>query len=157
MPMNLSCFETHLRQHADQPLRFVLPDGDPMPAQVHVTEVGHVTKRFIDCGGTVRLTESCLLQTWVPEEESAHRLTAGKLARILGLARRVVPSDDLPVKVEYDCCVVGHYAVDAVALADDALEIRLVNKQTQCLARETCGAEVSGCGCGSESPGGKCC
>ena len=31
--------------------RFVLPDGDYIPAHAHVTEVGHLVRNFIDCGG----------------------------------------------------------------------------------------------------------
>ncbi|HKC67523.1 MAG TPA: DUF6428 family protein, partial [Bacteroidia bacterium] len=35
-------------------LTFVLPNGTTVPQHFHVTEVGQVTKHFIDCGGTVR-------------------------------------------------------------------------------------------------------
>src|SRR5438034_160897 len=111
--MNLSELKTALRAHPDRLLRLILPDGDAIPAQFHVTEVGHVTKQFIDCGGTVRSLESCLLQTWVPEGETDHQMTAGKLAKILDLSRKVIPSDDLSVEVEYDCSVVGQYTVDS--------------------------------------------
>ncbi|MGK0335318.1 MAG: hypothetical protein ACI974_002146, partial [Paraglaciecola sp.] len=31
-----------------------LPDGTPVPAHFHVTEVGEVSKTFVDCGGTLR-------------------------------------------------------------------------------------------------------
>ena len=33
---------------------FQLPDGSLVPSHFHVTEVGKVSKHFIDCGGTVR-------------------------------------------------------------------------------------------------------
>jgi hypothetical protein len=36
-------------------LVFELPNGTTVPAHFHVTEVGLVTKHFIDCGGTVRI------------------------------------------------------------------------------------------------------
>ena len=38
-------------------ISFKLPDGSLVPSHFHVTEVGKVTKHFIDCGGT------CLLYT----------------------------------------------------------------------------------------------
>ena len=33
---------------------FQLPNGKLVPNHFHVTEVGKITKHFIDCGGTVR-------------------------------------------------------------------------------------------------------
>ena len=35
-------------------ISFQLPDNSLVPSHFHVTEVGEITKRFIDCGGTVR-------------------------------------------------------------------------------------------------------
>jgi hypothetical protein len=51
------------------------PDGDEILAHFHVTEVAHVTKRFIDCGGKLHdRQDACLLQTWVADD-CEHRLT----------------------------------------------------------------------------------
>lgn len=160
--MNIRSFKASLLAHPGKNLRFLLPDGDPLPAAFHITEVGHVVKNFIDCGGTVRKVESCLLQAWVSDEDPAHRLVAGKLARILDLSRPLLPSDDLDVEVEYDCCVVAQYKVAAVSDSAAALTFTLANKETACLARESCGLEpasssASGCGCGPASSSGKCC
>jgi hypothetical protein len=88
--MNITEFLSQLRVHADKPLIFVLPDGGLIPAHFHITEVGHVTKRFIDCGGTRRTLETCLLQTWVHDDVD-HRLVAGKLATIFDRAGDVLP------------------------------------------------------------------
>jgi hypothetical protein len=63
-------------------VRFALPDGGLIPAHAHVTEVGRVDKRFIDCGGTVRSDAHCLLQTWVADDVE-HRIIASTLAGIL--------------------------------------------------------------------------
>ena len=93
--------------------RFILPDGDLIPAHAHLTEVGHVTKRFIDCGGAIGEQESVVLQTWVGDDTD-HRLTSERFAKILQLGGRVLPGDNLPVEVEYDCCVVAQYPVEAV-------------------------------------------
>lgn len=153
--MNLRTLKASLLPHSEKVIRFILPDGDPIPAHFHVTEVGHVNRRFIDCGGTIRSIESCLLQTWVPEGDSEHRLTAGKLAKILALSREVVPSDELEVEVEYDCCVVGQYTVDAVAEQNDTLTVTLGNKKTDCLAREH-GVEATGAGSGCCGSGCGC-
>ena len=36
-------------------VNFKLPSGEYVPEHFHVTEVGLVTKHFIDCGGVERL------------------------------------------------------------------------------------------------------
>lgn len=156
--MNLSALKTNLRQHADLKVRLVLPDGDPIPAEFHVTEVGHVVKHFIDCGGTVRRVETCLLQTWVSDHDADHRLSAAKLAKILDLAAKVLPSDDLDVEVEYEPCCVAQYKVDHAEVVGDELRFQLAHKHTDCLAREACGLASAGegCGCGTGSEGGCC-
>jgi hypothetical protein len=146
-----------LVQHSGKNVHFVLPDGDLIPSEFHVTEVGHVVKKFIDCGGTVRITEACLLQTWVSDDDKNHRLTAGKLAKILDLSRQVVPSEELNVEVEYEDCAVGQYTVESVATDGAVLSFQLGNKKTDCLAREVCGVEATGCGCGPADASGKCC
>lgn len=155
--MNLRTLKASLLQHSGKNVRFVLPDGDPIPAEFHITEVGHVVKNFIDCGGTLRSTEACVLQTWVSEEDKKHRLTAGKLARILDLSQKVVPSDELNVEVEYECCVVGQYTVDSYEENGEKVSFQLGNKKTDCLARESCGIESGGCGCGPGNEAGQCC
>src|SRR5207248_231386 len=44
--------------------RFVLPNGDYIPAHAHVTEVGHVARSFVDCGGLTGREEKVLLQIY---------------------------------------------------------------------------------------------
>ncbi len=116
--------------------RFTLPDGDQIPAHFHITEVGHVTKRFIDCGGKLHdRKDTCLLQTWVADDYD-HRLTAGRFAKILQLGEQVLPHDDLEVEVEYDCCVVAQYPIARAEFTGEHIDIQLGEKHTACLARE---------------------
>ena len=151
--MNLSGLKTNLRQHAGLNVRLVLPDGNPIQADFHVTEVGHVVKNFIDCGGTVRRIETCLLQTWVAGNDAVHRLSAEKLAKILDLAGKVVPSDELEVEVEYEPCCVAQYKIERAEVGGSELRFQLAHKHTDCLAREVCGLTPAGSGCGSDSIG----
>src|SRR5712691_5890617 len=74
--MKLNELTALLRAHSDSIPRFILPDGEAIPAHFHVTEVGHVAKKFVDCGGTFRDSEACVLQTYVAGD-FAHRLTSG--------------------------------------------------------------------------------
>lgn len=135
--MNIAAFLAELRAHADQPVSLLLPDGGFVPAHFHITEVGHVNKRFIDCGGTRRTLETCLLQTWVHDDVD-HRLVAGKLAAIFEKAGDVLPHHDLPVEIEYEDYVVAQFPVESAEVIDGALTFRLGLKHTDCLARGIC-------------------
>ena len=133
--MKLSDLRAVLEKHPDTLPRFVLPDGDIIPSHAHVTEVGHVVKNFIDCGGVTGKSETVLLQTHVGRDTD-HRLKSGTLAKILKLGERVLPHDRLEVEVEYDCCVVAQYPVSEVQPAGDHLDVVLGKRRTQCLAQE---------------------
>jgi hypothetical protein len=157
--MKLHAFKDYLLRHSDQPVGFVFDDGESIPSHFHVTEVGHVTKAFIDCGGTVRHASTVQLQVWLGHD-AHHRLTAGKLAKIIDLAKPLLPSDDLEVEIEYEGCVISQYTVEGAALADGQLAFQLADKHTDCLAKEACGLEPAGTAAGSSGCcGGKtgCC
>ncbi|MDQ6860856.1 MAG: DUF6428 family protein [Verrucomicrobiota bacterium] len=147
--MKLSDLKAILALHPGARPRFILPDGDQIPAHFHLTEVGFVTKRFIDCGGKLHETkETCLLQTYVADDVE-HRLDAGTFAKILQLGDQVLPHDDLEVDVEYDCCVVAQYPIASAVYTDERIEIELGAKHTDCLAKEKCGIDGEGCGSGA--------
>lgn len=130
-------------------LHFMLPDGAFVPPHFHVTEVGRVRKEFIDCGGTRRSAESCVLQLWVADDHD-HRLDAGKLGGILRLADPLLAGTDLPLEVEYDLGYVTQLPVSAAEVTPAGLLIHLGGKHTDCLAPDRCGVGVSG------SPAGCC-
>ena len=143
--MDILAFKSALAAHPGKLVRFVFDDGDVIPAHFHVTEVGHVKKDFIDCGGTLRSVSSCLLQTWTHDDDRDHRLEAGKLLSILELAEKHLPLAGLDVEVEYENCVVSQFAVTETEADADAVVFHLADKHTDCLAREKCG--IDGCGC----------
>jgi hypothetical protein len=153
--MKLSEFKANLLEHRDKNLRFILPDGDPIAADFHVTEVGHVVKNFVDCGGTKRKAEAVILQAWMAANDPDHRLTASKLASILELAKSIVPSDELDVEVEYEGCAISQYPVTGVSAYGCELRFILAEKHTDCLAKEACGLESCGCGPSEEATEGK--
>ena len=115
--------------------RFVLPDGDYIPMHAHVTEVGHVVRSFIDCGGLTGKEEKVLVQTHVGNDTD-HRLRSDRFAKILQLGNRVIPSADLDVDVEYDCCVVAQYTIAEAVPDGEHLNLILRRGRTQCRARE---------------------
>jgi len=124
--------------------RFVLPDGDYIPAHAHVTEVGHVIRHFIDCGGLTGKEEKVLLQTHVGNDTD-HRLRSDRFAKILKLGNRVIPSEDLDVDVEYDCCVVAQYPIAEARPDSEHLNLILRRGRTQCRAQERDGEKAARC------------
>jgi hypothetical protein len=153
--MNYRELKSALGRHPGHTLRFILPGGKPIAADFHVTEVGHVVKNFVDCGGTRRTAAAVVLQAWVARNDPDHRLTAGKLASILDLAGALVPSDELEVEVEYEDRVISQYPVTGFDVAGGELRFALTSKHTDCLAREACGLEACGCGPDEEAPPGQ--
>ncbi|MFL6520069.1 MAG: DUF6428 family protein [Chthoniobacterales bacterium] len=148
--MKFAALREILEQHPGTLPRFILPDGDVIPSHAHVTEVGHVVKNFIDCGGLTGRNESVVLQTHVGRDID-HRLRADRFAKILQLGARVLPTEQLDVEIEYDCCVVAQYPVREVNPAGEHLDVLLGKRRTQCLAQErrkTADAETC---CASES------
>lgn len=143
--MTLSEFKSHLAANPSKSVRFIFDDGDTIPAHYHVTEVGHVKKDFIDCGGTVRSLSTCLLQTWTHESDQDHRLDSSKLLSIISLAERHFPISDLEVEVEYEDCIISQFLVVGAESDDDVVIFQLGDKHTDCLAKEKCGIDGSGC------------
>jgi len=153
--MKLKELMSILEQQPGKFPRFILPDGDQVPAHFHLTEVGHVVKNFIDCGGTTRKTESSVLQLWVNDGDVDHRLSAGKMAKILALGERVLPHFDLDVEVEYDDYAISQFPVTSFEVSGDHVDFTMTTKHTDCLARERCG--IGDNSCASEPAATKCC
>ena len=140
--MNVEQFLGLLSAHPGQALRIELPNGDAVAPHFHITEVGHVTKNFMDCGGTLRKVESCLLQTWVYTDVD-HRLETTKLANILRMAGDVLPSLDLPVEIEHEATVVSQYPVINGTSDGHTLTLSTGFKHTACLAMDVCCAPAA--------------
>jgi len=66
-------------------LRFQLSNGSFVPAHFHITEVGNVTRNYIDCGGVQRQENKLNLQLWVASDTN-HRLKPNHLLNIVQLA-----------------------------------------------------------------------
>jgi hypothetical protein len=130
--------------------RFILPSADYIPAHAHVTEVGHVVRHFIDCGGLTGKEEKVVLQTHVGNDTD-HRLRSDRFAKILELGNRVIPSADLDIDVEYDCCVVAQYPIAEVAPDGEHLSLILRRGRTQCRAQERRPSETAALCCATSA------
>jgi hypothetical protein len=159
--MKLSEIKNHL---ADlETLRFMLPNGTYVPQNFHVTEVGLITKNFIDCGGTVRKETVVNFQLWEDSNDEDHRLKPNKLLSIIALSERVLGIEDFEIEVEYQDITIGKYD-----LGFNGAAFTLINKQTACLAMDQCGVPAdkknlnlkelsSDNNTNSCTPGGGCC
>lgn len=129
--MKLSEVKKHLNQL--EQISFMLPNGELVPNHFHVTEVGKVTKHFIDCGGTVRTEEVANFQLWNANDYD-HRLHPEKLLNIIELSEKVLGLEDLEIEVEYQGETIGKFGLDF-----DGTNFLLSTKQTDCLAKDKCG------------------
>ncbi|MGY5849928.1 DUF6428 family protein [Salegentibacter sp. F14] len=114
-------------------IAFQLPNGDLVPKHFHVTEVGKITKHFIDCGGTVRKEEVVNFQLWNANDYD-HRLHPEKLMHIIELSQRTLNIDDLEIEVEYQGQTIEKFSLDF-----NGTNFLLTTKQTDCLAKDNCG------------------
>ena len=62
-------------------VEFQLENGNFVPEHFHVTEVGQITKNFIDCGGVIRTERVVNFQLW-NADDFEHRLKPKKLLHI---------------------------------------------------------------------------
>ncbi len=139
-------------------VNFKLENGELVPEHFHVTEVGIITKDFIDCGGMVRHEKVANFQLWNADDYK-HRLKPGKLLHIIALSEKALGMDDLEIEVEYQSETIGKYD-----LGFDGTNFILLSKNTACLATDQCGIPpqkqkfrnlvTSGNSC---TPGGGCC
>ena len=112
---------------------FQLPNGDFVPSHFHVTEIGKVSKNFIDCGGTVRHEEVINFQLWEANDYD-HRIHPEKLIKIIELSESVLGLEDLEIEVEYQGETIQKFGLDF-----NGIHFLLTTKQTDCLAKDNCG------------------
>ena len=136
-------------------VNFKLPDGSYLPPHFHVTEVGLVTKHFIDCGGVERKETVVNFQLWEAGDYD-HRLAPQKFLHILNMSKKVLgDAEDMNIEVEYQQKTIGKFDLEF-----DGKDFILAAKQTACLAQDACGIPPAqmpakaGSGC---SPKGGCC
>lgn len=112
---------------------FELENGNFVPEHFHVTEVGMINKRFIDCGGQIRTENVVNFQLWNADDYE-HRLKPAKLLHIIHLSETELGLEDLEIEVEYQSETIGKYN-----LVFNGKNFVLENKTTACLAEDACG------------------
>lgn len=82
--MKLSEIKRHLA--SSETVNFKLPTGTYVPENFHVTEIGVITKHFIDCGGTERIEKVVNFQLFIANDFD-HRLKPQKLSNIIAFSK----------------------------------------------------------------------
>ena len=129
--MNIKEFKNSLSNLRE--LTFVLPNGSHVAPHFHLTEVGEITKNYVDCGGTVRSEKVANFQLWAADDYD-HRLKPQKVIDIVEMAEKEIGLENLEVEVEYQSETIGKYGLDF-----DGKRFLLTATQTDCLAKEKCG------------------
>ncbi len=112
---------------------FQLENGNFVPEHFHVTEVGQITKNFIDCGGVIRTEKVVNFQLWNADDYE-HRLKPAKLLNIIKLSEEKLGMEDAEIEVEYQSETIGKYDLDF-----NGKTFVLKSKTTACLAQDPCG------------------
>lgn len=159
--MKLSEIKSILRQSTT--LSFALPDGTLVPSHFHVTEVGQISKKFIDCGGVVRQEEVANFQLWNANDYD-HRLHPEKLLNIIQLAEEKLGMTDCEIEVEYQLSDQLTPTIGKFGLDFQGNQFVLTTKLTACLAQDQCGipmekpkVKLASLTSNSCTPGGGCC
>lgn len=142
-------------------VEFQLENGTFVPEHFHVTEVGQINKKFIDCGGVIRDEKAVNFQLWNADDYE-HRLKPGKLLSIIRLSEEKLGIEDSEIEVEYQSETIGKYDLEF-----NGKTFVLISKTTACLAQDACGipsekqnknlSELTVSQSNSCTPGGGCC
>jgi hypothetical protein len=130
--MTLSAIKSELKKATT--ITFQLPNGELVAPHFHVTEVGKISKHFIDCGGIVRTEEVANFQLWEANDYN-HRLHPEKLISIIELSEKNLGIPDLEIEVEYQM----KESIGKFGLEFDGTTFQLTSKLTDCLAKDKCG------------------
>lgn len=128
--MLLSEFKTELKTVTE--ITFLKPDGTTIPSHFHITELGQVNKRFIDCGGTIRNETVISMQLW-KSLDFWHRLEPSKLISIIDLSIERLDIEDHEIEIEYQSDTIGKYGVQF-----ENGKFKLTTTNTACLASDKC-------------------
>jgi hypothetical protein len=129
--MNISEFKNSLSKINE--VNIILPNGKLVPPQFHVTELGIISKDYIDCGGTIRTEKVANFQLW-SADDFEHRIKPQKIIDIIEIAEHSLGLENLEIEVEYQSDTIGKYGLeftDGKYLLSPTL--------TDCLAKDKCG------------------
>ena len=158
-------FLSLLEENPNKQLRFEYAPGKFVGHNYHITEIKNITIDSVDCGAGVDFWKETVIQLWESpdENDTLEYMTSLKALGILNKVDEIKPMEkEVEVKFEYsnERFHTAQLFVNDFSLDTDKLIMKLGVKQTDCKARETCGAPVQnvvqkeGATC---APGSGCC
>ncbi len=130
--MKLSQLKKHLEN--SKQFSFQLPNGEMVPEHFHITEMGLITKHFIDCGISIHQDKKISFQVWYANDLE-HKLTSDVVLKIISASDKIIENQDLEIEVEYQMEeTIGKFGLD---YANG--NFQLTKKETACLAIDSCG------------------
>ncbi len=151
--MKLQEFKNLLNEVSE--VNFKLENGEDVSKHFHITEVGQINKKFIDCGGTIRNEQKVNFQLW-QSVDVWHRLEPKTLLKIIELSEEKVGVKNHEIEIEYQSETIGKYGIDF-----DGKNFILTSQSTACLASDKCGIptikQIKEKAQECCTPGGGCC
>lgn len=127
--MNLSEVKLHLKNAST--VAFTLPDGSLVPGNCDVTEIGKITKDFIEGTGTTHKETVATLRLR-NTNDGDYRLTPEKMLHMIQFSQEKLGlQDSLEVDVEYQGITIGNYG-----LGLDGTSFVLISKTMDGLPKE---------------------
>ncbi len=132
--MKLSEFKNQLKTL--ESIQFVKSSGEKVPRHFHITEIGQLDKKYMDCGGTVRLESKISIQLW-KSVDVWHRLTNEAVLKIIEISESKLAIQDAEIEIEYQGDTIEKFDLNF-----DGKQFILGNTQTACLSADQCGVSV---------------
>ena len=129
--MKLSEFKNIIS--STEKINFQLENKETIPEHFHITEIGVIDKKFIDCGGKFRTEKVINFQLWHAYDFN-HRLSTQKVIDIISIAEKELLIEDLEIEVEYQKSTIGKYSLEF-----NGNYFVLKAKSTTCLDEDKCG------------------
>lgn len=127
--MNIKSFKTILETTKET--QFILWDGTLVPPHFHITEVGVVEKKSIDCGNQLQNDRRVFIQLWYSNDAS-HRLSSEKILKIIAQAEKNWDIEALEIWIEYQTETIGWFNLEFNG------KWVLLPTSTQCKAQDAC-------------------
>jgi hypothetical protein len=136
-----------LKQNPHKNLVFEYRRGALVGANYHITEVKNVSIDAVDCGAGTDFWKETVIQLWESPEErdKTEYMSAFKALGILNKVNKMRPMElNAEVKFEYSNANfhTAQLFVNEVEVEKDTILIKMGVQQTDCKAKETCGAPV---------------
>ena len=132
--MNLKEFKNKLREVNE--IKFKIFQGIFIPSHFHITEIGTLQKKFIDCGSKIRIEKTICLQIWLAKDIS-HRLVPQKVIEIIELAEKKLYLNNEKIEIEYQ----GDRTIEKFGLDFEGDTFVLTKENTDCLAKDACNSD----------------